>query len=156
MMHGYYTNKFIIVIVCFGQMQVHNPNNKCPAYSIKRMYFICPEVLYIQCMYFLIIFIISYMFLPSDLLPSILRSASNCHFALCPNHFFCRCLPTVLQSTNTPFLPPIRLCRTLSFVIVPVQIICFTSSFVVTFQIPTMDFHNSFLCRSPLSAIIIF
>ena len=27
MMHGYYTNKFIIIIVCYGQMQVHNPNN---------------------------------------------------------------------------------------------------------------------------------
>ena len=52
----------------------------------------------------------------------------------------------LLQSTNTPFLPPTMLCRTLSFVNVPVQIICFTSSFMVTFQTPTIDFHNSFLC----------
>ena len=56
-------------------------------------------------MYFLIIFIISYLFLPSDLLPSILRHASNCHVALCPkppNHFFCRCLTKV---NKHPFSP---------------------------------------------------
>ncbi len=50
----------------------------------------------------IIIFIISYLFLHSDLLPSILRHASNCHFALCPNHFFCRCLTTV---NKHPFSP---------------------------------------------------
>ena len=53
-------------------------------------------------LYFLIIFIMSYLFLPSDFLPSILRQASNCHFALCPNHFFCRCLTSV---NKHPFSP---------------------------------------------------
>ena len=42
------------------------------------------------------------MFLPSDLLPSILCHESNCHVALCPNPFFCRCLTTVKKKPFSP------------------------------------------------------
>ena len=111
---------------------------------------------------------------------SSVHKSSTCIFSLYSSYPICSSLPTschpfyvthqtatshylittssavaLQQSTNTPFLPPIRLCRTLSFVSVPVQmviILCFTSSFMVTFQIPTIVFHHTFLC--PVGALV--
>ena len=91
-------------------------------------------------MYFIIIFIISYLFLPSDLLPSVLRHASNCHVALC------RCLTTV---NKHPFSPTYKTLLN-SFICQCSCPINMLYIFMVTFQI-----HITYLkCISPCFHII--
>ena len=122
-------------------MQVHNPNNVLHIIRLNTCHFICRiKVLY---MYFLIIFIIYPICssLPTSFHPFyVTHQTATSHYVLTTSSAV-----SLLQSTNTPFLQPIRLCGTLSFVNGPVQLICFTSSFIVTFQI-----HLTYLkCISP-------
>ena len=92
-------------------------------------------------MYFLIIFIIYPICssLPTSFHPFyVTHQTATSHYVLTTSSAV-----ALLQSTNTPFLQPIRLCGTLSFVNGPVQLICFTSSFIVTFQIHLTRVRNS-------------
>ena len=122
-------------------MQVHNPNNALHIIRLNACNFICHKSS--TYMYFLIIFIISYLFLHSDLLPSILCHTSNCHFALCPSHLFCRCLTTV---NKHPFSPTYKALQN-SFIC---QCSCPNNMLynLLHGHIPntTIDFHNYFLC----------
>ena len=112
-------------------MQVHNPNNVLHIIRLNNVISsVRIKVLY---MYFLIIFIIYPICssLPTSCHPFyVTHQTATSHYVLTTSSAV-----ALLQSTNTPFLQPIRLCGTLSFVNGPVQLICFTSSFIVTFKI---------------------
>ena len=125
-------------------MQVHNPNNVLHIIRLNTCHFICP--------YLSPLHVFSNYIHHNKLYPICSSLPTSCHpcyvtHQTATSHYVLTTSSAValLQSTNTPFLQPIRLCGTLSFVNGPVQLICFTSSFIVTFQI-----HLTYLkCISP-------
>ena len=163
MIHGYYTNKFIIISYRRSRLFSAKCKSIIPIMSglhiIRHMSFHLSVLKSFNYMYFLIIFIISYLFLPSDLLPSILRHASNCHVALCPNHFFCRCLTTVNKHPFSPTYKALRnsfICQWSCLNMLYILLRCHISNTSNLFKMYKSVFSHHTLAHSTPEIFIIF
>ena len=102
-MHGYYTNKFIIISCRRSRMFSAKYMSIIQImpwayYSIKRMSFhlsIRHLHVFSNCIHHI-------LSVPPFRPLAIHFTSPNCHVALCPNHLFCRCLTTV---NKHPFSP---------------------------------------------------